>query len=453
MDRSGYSCDRIEQIASPSRPLPSQRRRWRSGIAWACALLIALLPAVLVAGEAGPVNSAKSGIGFETMHAGKTGFISLDSIASASRAGLPPQVVAADSYGGDDVDFVGAVHLAISGGTASISINEILNSSTTYYTGSLRIDLWALQAPYHGGSFTGYQTASIRTIQINGAGDSLSPGQYFYNISLNLPYTAPGDASYNQYVIMVLEYIPDTSRCTTSDHYCVIAALNLSGNAPVCSPYASPASLPSSGGTVTLYSSCTNSPSSYAWVNSGNTLSYDANFSTTLPPNNGTGPATYVFTVTASNGSGSDSESVSVQVAAGSGGVSAPSPDFSPCIRNTTTACLLNGRFRVQANWGASPSNGGPVSVTYFGGGRAETDNAAVLYFQSASFFEIGVTLYDGCSYGGIPYTWVFIGGLTDFSWAMTISDTEHGVANQYSNPYHAVTQTTTDYYSGFSCN
>jgi len=87
----------------------------------------------------------------------------------------------------------------------------------------------------------------------------------------------------------------------------------------------------------------------------------------------------------------------------------------------------------------------------YFAGGRAETDNAAVLYFQSPNFFEIGATLYDGCLYGA-SNTWVFISGLTDWSWAMTISDTLHGTYRQYYNPYSNVTQTTTDYYA-FSCN
>jgi hypothetical protein len=424
-------------------------------MAWVCGLLIALLPAMLVAGEAGLLNSGKTGIGFQTTYAGKSGFINLDNIESAGRAGVPPQMGAADSYGGDDVDFVGAAQLSVSGGVASISINEILNSSSTYTTGSLRIDLWALQAPYYGGSFSGYQTASIRTNQVNGLADSLGPGQYFYNIALNLTFTAPGDASYDHYVIMLLEYIPDTSRCTTSDHYCVIAALNLSGGAPVCSPYASPASFPSSGGTVNLYSSCTNSPTSYSWVNAGNTLSNDANFSATLPPNNGSSPATYVFTVTATNASGSDTKSVSVTVAGSDVGnyVAPPAADYSPCFSNATTVCLLNGRFRVQANWGNNPGSGGPASVMYFNGGRAETDNAGVFYFTSPSFFEIGVTLYNGCSYGGVPYTWVFIGGLTDFSWALTVSDTEHGVANVYYNSYHTVTQTTTDYYSGLACN
>jgi hypothetical protein len=391
----------------------------------------------------------------------KTGFIDVAGIQGTPGFSLPTGATAADSYDGGKVDFYGTEHASFGNGVAYITIDGIKNYTSTYTTGSLRIDLWALQAPYYGGSFTGYKTASVRTNQVTGLSDQLGPGQYFYNISLQLVYAAPGNPSYNQYVLMLQEYSADPSVCPYSDHYCVIAAVNLqptsSGNKPTCSPSANPASLPATGGYVSLSANCSNSPTSYSWTLNGAYASSSGSFTYSVPANTTSSTKTYSFSVTASNAYGTGNGSVSVQVAGSAppppNHVEAPLPNSSPCVRNANTACLLNGRFRVQANWSASPGGvGGATSVTYFGGSRAETDNAAVLWFQDPNFFEIGVTLYNGCSYGGVPNTWVFIGGLTDWSWAMTITDTAHGTYKQYFSPYGAVTQTTTDY-AGFSCN
>jgi hypothetical protein len=420
-------------------------------------LLTILLPVLLFATETGSLNSAN----FATAAQGGIVIAEKAGVAVVDAAEIRPdrvveQSVPATAYGNGNIDFYGTTTLQESGGIANITIDGIKNYSSSFTSGSLRIDLWALQAPYNGGAYTGYNTASIRTNQITGVSDTLGPGQYFYNISLHLPYTPPGNASYSYYTLFLQMY---DSTCTgASDHYCTIAAVNLTSTSsvPVCSPTASPSSVPAAGGTVTLTANCSNGPTSYSWTNGGTVFSTNSSFSTTIPVNTTSTSKTYAFSLSASNAYGAGVGSVSIVQAApapGSTGVSAPAPNMNPCVRSATTACLLNGRFRVEANWSSSPSQGAsPASVTYFTGSRAETDNAAVLWFQDPAFFEIGVTLYDGCSYGGTPYTWVFIGGLTDWSWAMTISDTYHGTYRQYSNTWSHVTQTTTDY-QAFSCN
>ena len=89
-----------------------------------------------------------------------------------------------------------------------------------------------------------------------------------------------------------------------------------------------------------------------------------------------------------------------------------------------------------------------------FDGSRAETDDTAIFYFHSGSIFEIGVKILNGCAYGSaaVQNSWVFIGGLTDWSWGLTVTDTVRGTYKQYWNPYNQITQTTEDY-SAFSCN
>ena len=65
-----------------------------------------------------------------------------------------------------NLDFQGGSTFQVSGNTVHITLAKIVNSSSTRTSGSLRIDLWAFQAPYAGGSFSGYKTASVRTSQI-----------------------------------------------------------------------------------------------------------------------------------------------------------------------------------------------------------------------------------------------------------------------------------------------
>src|SRR4051812_36797597 len=82
----------------------------------------------------------------------------------------------AHATGFGSLDFQGVVSAQTSGNTVNITIDRIVNSSSTYTSGSLRIELWASTVFYPAGS-SGYRTASIRTVQVNGLSDQLGPNR------------------------------------------------------------------------------------------------------------------------------------------------------------------------------------------------------------------------------------------------------------------------------------
>jgi hypothetical protein len=121
------------------------------------------------------------------------------------------------------ISFQGPVSFRASGTSVNITIQRIANSSSTYTTGSLRIDLWATQAPYSGGDLFGSSTASIRTNNVSGLQDTLGPNRSFSNINLSLAYSSPS-AGYSNYTLVLAEF---SSTCGSADHYCVAAYVSL----------------------------------------------------------------------------------------------------------------------------------------------------------------------------------------------------------------------------------
>jgi hypothetical protein len=104
----------------------------------------------------------------------------------------------------------------IAAGTAQLDVAEILNSSQTYTTGTLRLELWLTLGTYAGGPINGYR---IATYQLTGSSNGqLGPNQYFSSISETVPLTnVPGAGTYNV-TLVVTEY---SSSCTATDHYCI----------------------------------------------------------------------------------------------------------------------------------------------------------------------------------------------------------------------------------------
>lgn len=123
------------------------------------------------------------------------------------------------ALGNGSIDFLGSFSFQATGDNVHISIDRIANSSSTFTSGSLRLELWATQSPYSGGSISGTKAASIRTSQISGITDQLQPDSSFTNIALDLPYSVPPAERSN--FILILTMFSNT--CTTSDGFCIIA--------------------------------------------------------------------------------------------------------------------------------------------------------------------------------------------------------------------------------------
>ena len=118
-----------------------------------------------------------------------------------------------------NLSFQGHVGYQTSGSSVTLTIDKIVNNSSTRTTGSLRIELWATRAPYTGGQLSGRRTASVRTANIPGLEDRLAPRASFSNITINATYTRP-PSEYGEYTMVLSEFSED---CTADDHYCVTA--------------------------------------------------------------------------------------------------------------------------------------------------------------------------------------------------------------------------------------
>ncbi|MCZ7652162.1 MAG: trypsin-like peptidase domain-containing protein [Thermoanaerobaculia bacterium] len=120
-----------------------------------------------------------------------------------------------------------------------------------------------------------------------------------------------------------------------------------------------------------------------------------------------------------------------------------PAPT-GPCVRDATTACLLGGRFEVKVGW-QTGVDAGTASVMSFGGQRAESDESVFWFFFDAANFEMGVKVLDACIPALGNRFWVFVSGLTNQGFTVTVRDTETGALRVYANPLGLYPQTVGD--------
>jgi hypothetical protein len=104
-----------------------------------------------------------------------------------------------------------------------------------------------------------------------------------------------------------------------------------------------------------------------------------------------------------------------------------------PCARNADTACLQNDRFEIKVTWNNN-DGAGTGKIMSFGGQRAEGLESAFYSFQTPTNFEMGVKVLNACIPAFGNKYWVFISGLTDQGWQVTIRDTQTGAIKTYSN-------------------
>ena len=210
-------------------------------------------------------------------------------------------------------------------GTVTLTIPEIHNTSSTYKTGTLRVELWASTSPYYGGQLSGYKMAQV---QFGGSSNGqLEPNHYFsaFDYTTSVLVTPP-NGSY-AVTLTVDEY--SSSGCTSADGFCIDAwasfsnPLIIGASAPSCTIAVTPSSLPSTGGMVTARANCTGSPTSFRWSDSLNApgiTSLNSNAITvTYTQNSSPSPVTDILTVVATNSAGSSSPAhASVTIAAAS---------------------------------------------------------------------------------------------------------------------------------------
>ena len=97
-----------------------------------------------------------------------------------------------------------------------------------------------------------------------------------------------------------------------------------------------------------------------------------------------------------------------------------------PCTENATTLCLSHGRFSVNATWQDFQGGTGRAQVERL------TDDTGYFWFFDQANVEIIIKVLDACSFAN--NFWVFAGGLTSVAVEITVTDTQTGQSQHYSN-------------------
>ena len=98
-----------------------------------------------------------------------------------------------------------------------------------------------------------------------------------------------------------------------------------------------------------------------------------------------------------------------------------------PCVANATTLCLSNSRYKVQSQWITRDGASGAGQVIPL------TGDTGAFWFFSPSNVEMVVKVLNGC--GLNSRYWTFAGGLTDVNVILTVTDTQTGAIQTYTNP------------------
>ena len=110
------------------------------------------------------------------------------------------------------------------------------------------------------------------------------------------------------------------------------------------------------------------------------------------------------------------------------------------CTADATTACLLGGKFRVEASQQSidQPSTSVVGRVMQFDTARAESEQSVFFESFQDGNFEVGVKMVDAC---GLPEGnpqrayWAFFGGLTNAGTTIRIEDRTTGESYTWESP------------------
>jgi hypothetical protein len=102
--------------------------------------------------------------------------------------------------------------------------------------------------------------------------------------------------------------------------------------------------------------------------------------------------------------------------------------DAEECVPSATALCLQEGRFRVEVAWekpNGATGSGQAVPLE----GR---DDSGLFWFFNPANVELTVKVLPGCSANG--RWWVFLSGLSNVEYEVTVTDTRADVARAYGN-------------------
>ncbi len=121
-----------------------------------------------------------------------------------------------------------------------------------------------------------------------------------------------------------------------------------------------------------------------------------------------------------------------------------PPPCPEVCLPDATTACLLQGRFRLRATWRDFQGLTGNGRLTSFG-----TDRSVLFWFFDGDNWEVLAKMVDGC--GLNQHFWFLGAATTNVEYTLTLTDTWTCEVRTYHNQLGTAAPAITDT-TAFSC-
>lgn len=111
---------------------------------------------------------------------------------------------------------------------ANLRVARVENLSPTRTTGTLTLQLWALNAPYTGSATSGVRMASARLpAQCGDSGGTLGPGVACTDINIDTALTLPNPGTYTATYVL---FEHDSLNCTAPNNDCIVDYFNFQTN-------------------------------------------------------------------------------------------------------------------------------------------------------------------------------------------------------------------------------
>lgn len=144
---------------------------------------------------------------------------------------------------------------------------------------------------------------------------------------------------------------------------------------------------------------------------------------------------TYTFRVRARNVAGSSTFSNSAKAETDH----EKRDPFAPCVPSPTDMCLQGNRFRLEVDWRNINGEIGVGKVV----ADPSSDTSGLFSFYNPDNWEMLLKVLDGCNFN--DHYWVFVAAATDVEWEITVTDTQTGDFQTWSNPYGQPSPAITD--------
>lgn len=115
------------------------------------------------------------------------------------------------------------------------------------------------------------------------------------------------------------------------------------------------------------------------------------------------------------------------------------------CVEDAETICLNDDRFEVKVDWSSPDFPERPALVS-----NLRTDDSGVFYFLDPDNLEFLIKVLTGCDFN--DHFWVFFAATTNVEFEVTVTDTDTGDVQRYTNPFGQPADAVTDTQAFATC-